>query len=106
MKHLGNLVSEIALAIRDSAKSQPTSEGNAEGMEDRPSDGSMAALPWRVIFLKRDILDPMQAVLNVPVLSDVLEKLARTQATTAEIAVHLVKRLLSSPTLALHPDQA
>ena len=62
-------------------------QGNGNIPDDRHDDGGVLCADCTFVFLKHDILDPVQPVLNVPVFPDVCTKLCgiiRWQAADPE----------------------
>jgi hypothetical protein len=78
-------VAPISEGLGHGSPALSSGQGNGKGVENTPGDGGMATPPGRVILLKGDIFDPVQAVLNLPMLLTGVEEVGGRPGGTAEV---------------------
>ena len=87
-------VGPISEGLGHGSPALSSGQGNGKGVENTPGDGGMATPPGRVILLKGDIFDPVQAVLNLPMLLTGMEEVSGRPGGTAEGVDRFVKGFL------------
>ena len=69
MKNLMQLIRLSSEGLWNGAPPLPSCQSDAERVQNRPVHGGMSASANRISFLESDIFDPMQPILNLPMLT-------------------------------------
>lgn len=74
--------------------------------DNREVDESMTITARGVVFMQDGILNPMQAIFNMPVLSDPLSKLGGIGRQGTDVEHRFMKRLVGACASPFHSNQA
>ena len=87
-------ISPISEGLGYGSPALSSGQGNGKGVENTPGDGGMAPSSGWVVLLKGDIFDPVQAILNLPMLLTGLEEVGCGPRGTAKVVDRFGKGVL------------
>lgn len=101
-KNLMELICPSSQGLWHGTPTPSSCQGNAETVQDCPIHWRVSAASGRIIFLKLDIFDPMQSILNLPMLTSGVQQLSGSPVRTAQVVHRFFKGFSSPNAAAMH----